>query len=119
MPPVLGGQKYGAVADDVVVAASAQAGDDGTPKVVEMIKKLKAENLISYGKLIGEKTAHFWTLLGNVCLQKDIKKEVKEKEGTARLLTAEKATQKNSAVEELPMNDVLTATMNAGNRLIL
>lgn len=68
MVPCLDGQESAAAADTLAVADAAQAGDDDTAEVEELIEKLKAENLTLHGKQIAEKTAHSRALLDNVRL---------------------------------------------------
>lgn len=90
------------VADAVAVAILTQMGDDGMTKVEEMTRRLKAEDLALRGELIPEKTTFSRALLDHVRLQQNMKKEVKEKENTARLLNAEQAEQENHAVVKKP-----------------
>lgn len=61
-----GGQGSVAVADAVIVAAVAQAGDDSTVKVKEMIERLKAENLAMYGEAVVKISAQAHAFLANV-----------------------------------------------------
>lgn len=93
--PGLGVQLYATVADAVAVAAPAQARDDGMAKAEEMIVKLKAENLALHGELTAKKAVYARALMDNARLQRDIKKVVKEKEKTERLLTGEQAKREN------------------------
>lgn len=88
-------------------------------KVEALIEKLKAEILDMHGQLVAEKLAHARSLLGNVRLQRDMHKAVKEKEEATRLFTLEHAKRENSVEVEQLKKDVLTAPIKGRNRLPL
>lgn len=80
------------MSDAVAVPASAQVVYNGTAKVIEIIKRLRANSLFLHGELIEERTAHARALLDSLRLQWVMKKVVKKKEETARLMTAGQAS---------------------------
>lgn len=65
-----------------------------------MMEKLKTKNLYLHGKLVAEWAAHARALIVHICLQRDRKKAMEEKEGSVRLLAAEGTKRENSAVIE-------------------
>lgn len=60
-------------------------------KAEEMMENLKTGNLSLYGELVTESAAQTLELMENICLQRDRKKTLEEKEAAAWTLAAERA----------------------------
>lgn len=115
--PGLCGQWFAAVAEALVLKAPAQAGDVCRAKMEVTIQKLDAENLVLHEELIVEKMHHARALLNSVRLQRDMKRAVKEKDGTVRLLAPGHAMFESSAMEEQLRKGVFTVTIKAGEQI--
>lgn len=113
----LGEPVFPVMADAVAVAAPAQAGDDGTAKVEEIIEKLRAESLALHEKIFAEKTTLARAFLDNVHLQRDMVNVVKEMKEAAQPLIVEQVNREIGAVVERLMKGVLLVTMMAAEHI--